>query len=265
MLELIKQIIEQDGLDKKNRKREIVYKRIYLFRKLREDGYSLKKIGGMFNMNHATILHGLRTYQDLTDVNDNQLRIDTEYYNFDALNIPADHPARNEKDTFYFDSGKLLRTHTSSVQIRTMEAQAPPIRIIAPFPPGGPGDIVAREIGQPCPLLVGRAIEAGLTERVVVRHLRLIQEVLHPLRRAASLRELGAETQPRRQVAQDVVIRARLTLRRDRLRFVGDEVAAPRRVDAAGQAEDVFFHLVEARAGHHATDLRLLAEDKQVG
>jgi phenylalanyl-tRNA synthetase alpha chain len=58
--------------------------------------------------------------------------IEDEYHCFDALNTPADHPARNEKDTFYFDSGKLLRTHTSSVQIRTMESSTPPIRIIAP-------------------------------------------------------------------------------------------------------------------------------------
>ena len=58
--------------------------------------------------------------------------IEDEFHCFDALNTPADHPARNEKDTFYFDSGKLLRTHTSSVQIRTMETQTPPIRIIAP-------------------------------------------------------------------------------------------------------------------------------------
>jgi phenylalanyl-tRNA synthetase alpha chain len=58
--------------------------------------------------------------------------IEDEFHCFDALNTPADHPARNEKDTFYFDSGKLLRTHTSSVQVRTMESQAPPVRIIAP-------------------------------------------------------------------------------------------------------------------------------------
>ncbi|MFN5738506.1 MAG: phenylalanine--tRNA ligase subunit alpha, partial [Akkermansiaceae bacterium] len=58
--------------------------------------------------------------------------IEDEYHCFDALNTPADHPARNEKDTFYFNSGKLLRTHTSSVQIRTMEKSTPPIRIIAP-------------------------------------------------------------------------------------------------------------------------------------
>lgn len=58
--------------------------------------------------------------------------IEDEFHCFDALNTPADHPARNEKDTFYFDSGKLLRTHTSSVQVRTMEGQKPPVRIIAP-------------------------------------------------------------------------------------------------------------------------------------
>jgi len=58
--------------------------------------------------------------------------IETEWHCFDALNTPEDHPARNEKDTFYFDSGELLRTHTSSVQIRTMEGTPPPVRIIAP-------------------------------------------------------------------------------------------------------------------------------------
>ncbi|MEN8695112.1 MAG: phenylalanine--tRNA ligase subunit alpha, partial [Akkermansiaceae bacterium] len=58
--------------------------------------------------------------------------IETEFHCFDALNTPADHPARNDSDTFYFDSGKLLRTHTSSVQVRTMEKAAPPVKIIAP-------------------------------------------------------------------------------------------------------------------------------------
>lgn len=58
--------------------------------------------------------------------------IETEWHCFDALNTPEDHPARNESDTFYFENGKLLRTHTSSVQIRTMESEPPPVRIIAP-------------------------------------------------------------------------------------------------------------------------------------
>ena len=58
--------------------------------------------------------------------------VETEWHCFDALNTPSDHPARHPSDTFYFDSGHLLRTHTSSVQVRTMESQAPPLRIIAP-------------------------------------------------------------------------------------------------------------------------------------
>jgi len=58
--------------------------------------------------------------------------IETEWHCFDALNTPADHPARNEQDTFYLPDGHLLRTHTSTVQIRTMESQPPPVRIIAP-------------------------------------------------------------------------------------------------------------------------------------
>ena len=58
--------------------------------------------------------------------------IETEFHCFDALNTPADHPARNEQDTFYMPDGRLLRTHTSTVQIRTMEKSAPPVRIIAP-------------------------------------------------------------------------------------------------------------------------------------
>ncbi len=58
--------------------------------------------------------------------------IEDDYYNFEALNIPAHHPARAMHDTFYFDAGRLLRTHTSSVQIRYMEQHRPPYRIIAP-------------------------------------------------------------------------------------------------------------------------------------
>jgi phenylalanyl-tRNA synthetase alpha chain len=58
--------------------------------------------------------------------------IETEWNNFDALNTPADHPARNEQDTFYLPDGHLLRTQTSPVQIRTMLSTPPPVRIIAP-------------------------------------------------------------------------------------------------------------------------------------
>jgi len=58
--------------------------------------------------------------------------IEDEWHCFDALNTPPDHPARNEQDTFYLPDGRLLRTHTSTVQIRTMQSAAPPIRVIAP-------------------------------------------------------------------------------------------------------------------------------------
>ena len=58
--------------------------------------------------------------------------IETDYYNFEALNIPSHHPARDMQDTFYLLEGLLLRTHTSPVQIRVMERFSPPIRIIAP-------------------------------------------------------------------------------------------------------------------------------------
>jgi phenylalanyl-tRNA synthetase alpha chain len=58
--------------------------------------------------------------------------IETEWYNFEALNIPANHPARDMQDTFYLEEGNLPRTHTSNVQIRYMEQHQPPIRIVAP-------------------------------------------------------------------------------------------------------------------------------------
>jgi len=58
--------------------------------------------------------------------------VEDDYHNFEALNIPGHHPARAMHDTFYFGNGNLLRTHTSPVQIRTMEKSKPPVRIIAP-------------------------------------------------------------------------------------------------------------------------------------
>ena len=58
--------------------------------------------------------------------------IEDEWHCFDALNTPPEHPARTEQDTFYMADGRLLRTHTSTVQIRTMESVPPPIRVIAP-------------------------------------------------------------------------------------------------------------------------------------
>ena len=58
--------------------------------------------------------------------------VEDDFHNFEALNLPKNHPAREMQDTFFFRDGHLLRTHTSPVQIRTMESQEPPIRLIAP-------------------------------------------------------------------------------------------------------------------------------------
>lgn len=57
--------------------------------------------------------------------------IETDYYCFEALNLPKDHPARDAQDTFYFDAERLLRVHTSATQIRTMEGNTPPIKMIS--------------------------------------------------------------------------------------------------------------------------------------
>src|SRR6185503_10358993 len=58
--------------------------------------------------------------------------IEDDYHNFEALNIPQDHPARDMQDTFFVANGRLLRTHTSPVQIRTMETRKPPLQVIVP-------------------------------------------------------------------------------------------------------------------------------------
>lgn len=58
--------------------------------------------------------------------------VETDFHNFEALNIPQDHPARAMQDTFYLRGGSVLRTHTSPLQVRTMEAQPPPVRVICP-------------------------------------------------------------------------------------------------------------------------------------
>lgn len=58
--------------------------------------------------------------------------VDTEWYNFDALNVPAEHPARDTQDTFYLTDGRLLRTQTSNSQVRYGEGKTPPIKVVVP-------------------------------------------------------------------------------------------------------------------------------------
>jgi phenylalanyl-tRNA synthetase alpha chain len=81
---------------------------------------------------NSTIDRALEVFVGLGYTVEQGPEMETDYYNFEALNTPADHPARDMQDTFYLPDGNLLRTHTSSVQIRHMEANEPPIRIAAP-------------------------------------------------------------------------------------------------------------------------------------
>ncbi|MCX5757623.1 MAG: phenylalanine--tRNA ligase subunit alpha [Candidatus Hydrogenedentes bacterium] len=74
----------------------------------------------------------LRIFQDMGFQTATGPDVETEYYNFDCLNTPADHPARDSHDTFFVSSGIVLRTHTSPVQMRVMERTQPPVAIIAP-------------------------------------------------------------------------------------------------------------------------------------
>ncbi|KMK51503.1 phenylalanyl-tRNA synthetase [[Actinobacillus] muris] len=88
-------------------------------------------LGGLHPVS-ITIERVVKFFSELGFSVENGPEIETDYYNFDALNIPDHHPARADHDTFWFDAKRLLRTQTSGVQIRTMEKVQPPIRIIAP-------------------------------------------------------------------------------------------------------------------------------------
>ena len=74
----------------------------------------------------------LRVFQSLGFSIEEGPDIETDYYNFEALNFPPNHPARDMQDTFFVSDGRVLRTHTSPVQIRTMEKVKPPVQIIVP-------------------------------------------------------------------------------------------------------------------------------------
>ena len=80
MVDLIKKIIQKDGLDKKCRKVPTVNKRMYLFNILRKQGLTLYQIGKMFKMHHATVIHGIKRYNELADSFDFLLELDTTAY-----------------------------------------------------------------------------------------------------------------------------------------------------------------------------------------
>ena len=98
--------------------------------------------------------------------------VETDYYNFEALNIPPDHPARDEWDSFYIGEGLLLRTHTSPVQIRVMKSQKPPVRIICP------GRCYRRDTPDATHFPVFHQVELLWVERgLTMAHLKWIIEV----------------------------------------------------------------------------------------
>lgn len=90
-----------------------------------------KKVGGLHPLN-SVLDSVIDIFQSMGfDVVDGP-EVETDHYNFEALNVPKDHPARDMQDTFYISENLLLRTQTSAAQIRTMENRKPPIRIICP-------------------------------------------------------------------------------------------------------------------------------------
>ena len=89
------------------------------------------KTGGIHPLNHV-VNDMIDIFQSMGfDVVDGP-EVETDHYNFECLNVPADHPARDMQDTFYLGENLLLRTQTSAAQIRTMETRKPPIRVICP-------------------------------------------------------------------------------------------------------------------------------------
>jgi len=101
--------------------------------------------------------------------------VEDEFHNFEALNIPADHPARDMWDTFYAEGGTLLRTHTSPVQIRVMQSTKPPVRIIAPgrvYRNENPDASHGSEFYQIEGLYVDRDVRFGELKGVLTRFLR---------------------------------------------------------------------------------------------
>jgi phenylalanyl-tRNA synthetase alpha chain len=100
--------------------------------------------------------------------------IEDDYHNFEALNIPASHPARAMHDTFYFDNGMLLRTHTSSVQVRVMQNTKPPIRVIAP------GRVYRRDSDMTHTPMFHQVEGLWMDENISFAHLKgLLEDFIH--------------------------------------------------------------------------------------
>lgn len=92
MEDLIKQVIQKDGLDSKERFSPLINKRMYMYTIMRKHGMNFQKIGSFFNRNHATIIHGIKRYKDLTKSKDVMLKVDTEEYEqiFGKIPVPKE-------------------------------------------------------------------------------------------------------------------------------------------------------------------------------
>src|SRR6266567_9066098 len=93
-------------------------------------GYSAKEIGSLHPLTQM-LERSIQIFRRMGFALADGPDVEDEWHCFDALNMPPEHPARNEQDTFYLSDGRLLRTHTSTVQIRAMECAPPPLRVIA--------------------------------------------------------------------------------------------------------------------------------------
>ena len=117
--------------------------------------------GGRLHLLTQVRLEAIAVFAELGFVVAEGPQIETDWHNFEAVNIPKDHPARDMQDTFYISDEIVLRTHTSPVQVRTMLTQAPPIRIIAP------GQVFRRDDDPThSPMFTqieGLAVDVGLT------------------------------------------------------------------------------------------------------
>ncbi len=92
MEDLIKEVIEKDGLASKERFSPLINKRMYMYTIMRKHGMNFQKIGSFFNRNHATIIHGIKRYKDLTKSKDAMLKVDTEEYEqiFGKIPVPKE-------------------------------------------------------------------------------------------------------------------------------------------------------------------------------
>jgi phenylalanyl-tRNA synthetase alpha chain len=100
-------------------------------------------------------------------------QVETDYFNFEALNTPEDHPARDMQDTFYLEDGNLLRTHTSSIQVRGMQRMKPPFKII------GPGKVFRSERLDASHEVTFHQLEGMMVDRdIKVAHLIYFMKVL---------------------------------------------------------------------------------------